>query len=56
LTGVYTPHKSLQLLHQDQLVGELRDGELAQRFMGIWLAPETSQRQLRLQLLAGAQP
>jgi hypothetical protein len=56
LTGVYTPHKSLQLLHQDQLVGELRDGELAQRFMGIWLAPETSQRQLRQQLLAGAQP
>ncbi len=56
LTGVYTPHKGLQLLHQDQPVGELRDGELAQRFMGIWLAPETSQRQLRQQLLAGAQP
>ncbi len=56
LTGVYTPQKSLQLYHQDQLVGEIRDGELAQRFMGIWLAPETSQRQLRQQLLAGAQP
>jgi hypothetical protein len=56
LAGVYTPNKSLQLFHQDQLVGELRDGELAQRFMGIWLAPETSQRQLRQQLLAGAQP
>jgi hypothetical protein len=56
LTGVYTPNKSLQLFHQDQLVGEVRDGELAQRFMGIWLAPETSQRQLRQQLLAGAQP
>ncbi|PIT71621.1 chalcone isomerase family protein [Limnohabitans sp. B9-3] len=56
LTGVYVPQKGLQLLHQEQLLGEMRDAELAQRFMGIWLAPETSQRQLRQQLLAGAQP
>jgi hypothetical protein len=56
LTGVYLPQKGLQLLHQEQLMGEMRDTELAQRFMGIWLAPETSQRQLRQQLLAGAQP
>jgi hypothetical protein len=56
LTGVYVPQKGLRLLHQDQLLGEVRDNELAQRFMGIWLAPETSQRQLRQQLLAGAQP
>jgi hypothetical protein len=56
LTGVYVPQKGLQLLHQEQLIGEMRDTELAQRFMGIWLAPETSQRQLRQQLLAGAQP
>ena len=56
LTGVYLPQKGLRLLHQDQLLGEVRDHELAQRFMGIWLAPETSQRQLRQQLLAGAQP
>jgi hypothetical protein len=56
LTGVYLPQKGLRLLHQDQLLGEVRDHELAQRFMGIWLAPETSQRQLRRQLLAGAQP
>jgi hypothetical protein len=56
LTGVYVPQKGLQLMHQEQLMGEMRDTELAQRFMGIWLAPETSQRQLRQQLLAGAQP
>ncbi len=56
LTGIYAPQKGLRLLHQDQLLGEVRDHELAQRFMGIWLAPETSQRQLRQQLLAGAQP
>ena len=56
LSGVYHPDKGLQLLHQDRLLGEVADVELAQRFFGIWLAPETSQRQLRQQLLAGAQP
>jgi Chalcone isomerase-like len=56
ITGIYTPNKGMQLLHQDRLLGELRDPELAQRFLGIWLAPETSQRKLRQQLLAGAQP
>ncbi|MGV0958486.1 MAG: chalcone isomerase family protein [Limnohabitans sp.] len=56
LTGVYRPDKGMQLLHQDRLVGEVRDAELARRFLGIWLAPETSQRQLRQQLLAGARP
>jgi hypothetical protein len=56
LSGVYAPDKGMQLLHQDRLVGEVADAELAQRFFGIWLAPETSQRHLRQQLLAGAQP
>ena len=56
ITGIYTPDKGMQLFHQDRVLGELRDTELAQRFLGIWLAPETSQRKLRQQLLAGAQP
>lgn len=56
ITGIYTPDKGMQLLHQDRVLGELRDPELAQRFLGIWLATETSQRKLRQQLLAGAQP
>lgn len=56
LSGAYTPDKGMQLLHQDRLLGEVADAELAQRFFGIWLAPETSQRQLRQQLLAGARP
>jgi len=56
ITGIYNPDKGMQLLHQDRVLGELRDPELAQRFLGIWLAPETSQRKLRQQLLAGAQP
>lgn len=54
ITGVYIPDKGMQLLHQDRLLGEVPDAELAKRFFGIWLAPETSQRQLRQQLLAGA--
>jgi hypothetical protein len=56
ITGIYAPDKGMQLLHQDRVLGELRDPEFAQRFLGIWLAPETSQRKLRQQLLAGAQP
>ncbi len=56
ITGIYTPDKGMQLLHQDRVLGELRDTELAQRFLGIWLATETSQRKLRQNLLAGAQP
>jgi hypothetical protein len=56
ITGIYTPDKGMQLLHQDRVLGELRDTELAQRFLGIWLATETSQRKLRQSLLAGAQP
>ena len=52
ITGSYTPDKGMQLLHQDRVLGELRDTELAQRFLGIWLAPEASQRKLRQQLLA----
>ena len=56
ITGIYSPDKGIQLLHQDRVLGDLRDPEFAQRFLGIWLAPETSQRKLRQQLLAGAQP
>ena len=56
ITGIYTPDKGMQLWHQDRLLGEVADADLAQRFFGIWLAPETSQRQLRQRLLAGAQP
>ena len=55
LTGIYLPNKGLQLRHQDRDVGDLRDTELAERFFGIWLAPQTSQRELRQQLLRGAQ-
>jgi hypothetical protein len=56
ITAIYSPDQGMQLLHQDRLLGELRDAEFARRFLGIWLATETSQRQLRQNLLAAARP
>lgn len=55
ITANYQPDKGMQLLHQDRLLGELSDTGFAERFLGIWLSPETSQRQLRQQLLARTQ-
>ena len=37
-------------------IGSYAGADTAQRFFGISLIPETSQRQLRQQLMAGAQP
>lgn len=37
-------------------VGEVADAEFAQRFFGIWLAPTTSEPQLREALLANTRP
>jgi hypothetical protein len=56
ITAIYSPDQGMQLLHQDRLMGELRDAEFARRFLGIWLATETSQRKLRQNLLAAARP
>ncbi len=54
LTGIYLPEAGAQFLHQGKPLGEIRETEFARRFFGIWLAPQTSQPQLRQQLLAGA--
>ena len=54
LTGVYAPESGAQFLHQGKPVGDIREAEFARRFFGIWLSPQTSQPQLRQQLLAGA--
>ncbi len=54
LTGVYVPESGAQFLHQGKPVGDIREAEFARRFFGIWLSPQTSQPQLRQQLLAGA--
>jgi len=54
ITGVYLPEWGAQFLHQGKPVGDIREPEFARRFFGIWLSPQTSQPQLRQQLLAGA--
>lgn len=54
LLGAYRPGQKLQFWRrgtQWQWVGELNDPELARRFMGIWLAPQTSQAAMRAALL-----
>lgn len=52
LTGVHLPGVGVRFLHNDQVVGEVRDTAFARIFMGIWLSPRTSEPQLRRQLLA----
>lgn len=52
LTGVYTPHQGMQLWLGDKALNPINDMELAQRFFGIWLSPQTSEPGLREALLA----
>jgi hypothetical protein len=56
LTGLYQPEGVAQFFHQGKALGDIREAELARRFFGIWLSPQTSQPLLRQQLLAGASP
>ena len=54
LIGVYRPQAALQLWRrqqQTQWLGEVADPELARRFIGIWLAPQTSEPAMRQALL-----
>jgi hypothetical protein len=53
LTGVKLPRQSARFFLNGHLRGEVRDGEFARRFFGIWLAPQTSEPALRLALIAG---
>jgi hypothetical protein len=51
LTGVKQPERGVRFFHNGRLAGEVDDPQFAQRFFGIWLSPQTSQPQLREQLL-----
>ncbi len=51
LSGQYLPGQGLQFWHNDRLLGRVDDLDLARRFMGIWLAPTTSEPAMRLALL-----
>ena len=54
MTGVQLPGAAARFFVNGAFVGEVRDAEFARLFFGIWLAPSTSEPQLRAALLAGA--
>jgi hypothetical protein len=56
ITGVNQPGTGAVFWRNGQLLGEVRDAAFAQQFFGIWLAPQTSEPQLRRALLANAAP
>lgn len=54
ITGVNQPGKGALFLSNGRVLGEISDPEFARLFFGIWLAPQTSEPQLRRNLLARA--
>lgn len=54
ITGVHQPRTGAVFWSNGRLLGEIRDPAFAQLFFGIWLAPQTSEPQLRQALLAQA--
>lgn len=51
ITAVSDPKKGLTFFHNDKPSGTIKDLDLAQRFMSIWLSPDTSEPKLRAALL-----
>lgn len=54
MTGVQLPGTAARFFVNEAFVGEVRDAEFTRLFFGIWLAPTTSEPELRAALLAGA--
>lgn len=54
LTGLHQPGTGAVFWSNGRLLGEVRDPEFSKRFFGIWLSPQTSEPQLRRELLARA--
>jgi hypothetical protein len=51
ITGVQHPGRAARFFVNGRAAGEVRDAEFTRLFFGIWLAPQTSQPQLRAALL-----
>ncbi len=56
LLGVHQPGVGAAFLFNGKPIGELRDGEFARLFFGIWLSPKTSQAQMRRELVGADAP
>ena len=52
ISGVHQPDVGAVFWCNGRMLGEIRDADFSKRFFGIWLAPQTSQPQLRRALLA----
>lgn len=53
LLGIYQPGAGAVFKMGGRVVGEVPDAEFARLFFGIWLSPQTSEPELRRELLAG---
>jgi hypothetical protein len=51
VTGLHQPGQGVTFWIDGRPLGEIADPEFGRRFLGIWLAPSTSQPGLRLSLL-----
>jgi hypothetical protein len=51
ITGVYTTSGAAIFYHNGKRLGQIADPEFSRRFFGIWLHPDTSEPELRRQLL-----
>lgn len=56
LTAVHRPAQPLRVFFNGKLRGEIAEPEFAARFLSIWLAPHSSEPQLRLALLGERGP
>ncbi len=54
LTGLYQPGTGATFRLRGRTVGAVADPEFARLFFGIWLSPQTSEPQLRAELLGSA--
>lgn len=52
LTGIHRPQGPSQFFHNGRATRAIDGADFAQRFFGIWLAPQTSEPALRRQLLS----
>ena len=53
ISGLLLPGRGMRFFHNGTPRGDMADTEFARLFIGIWLAPQTSEPRLRAQLLSG---
>lgn len=54
ISGQHLPGRGARFWHNERLLGQIDDAAFARLFFGIWLAPSTSEPDMRLALLGQA--